>query len=141
MGQLHSISHSGMAIFDRPISSMIGGLTIDLASAPIAPGAHRLELDVSIGGIEIYVPAYIRFTIEGGAMIGGYDVHDGAGLWNRFCAWLHLGKTPVRAAANPDLAQITTVHLKWIDGGSIGGVDVYRLSEARRAVPKARLHA
>jgi hypothetical protein len=80
---MHSISASGMSLFKYPIVSTIGGIEIDLASAPLEPGEHRLEIESTIGGIEIYVPRYVTFTVEGGAAIGGYDVHDGPGLWNK----------------------------------------------------------
>ncbi len=128
MSQFHSISISGMALFDRPIHSMIGGLTIDLASAPLAAGQHRLELDVTVGGIEIYVPHYVQFTMEGGAVVGGYDVHDGGDLGTRILRWFRIPtQIPTRAVANPDPANPPRLHFV-IDGG-VGGVDVYRLRE------------
>ena len=56
MSQFHSISHSGMAIFEHPIESVFGGVEIDLASAPIDPGSHELHIEMTIiGGVEIYV--------------------------------------------------------------------------------------
>lgn len=132
---MFSIAHSGMALFEKPIRSTIGGIEIDLASAPIAPGEHRLEIEVTIGGIEIYVPAHVKFTVEGGALIGGYDVHEGLPWWTRLgTSMLKLvgarGKIPDHAVpdANPD--QATTIHFV-IEGG-IGGVDVYRLRAASR---------
>jgi len=95
----HSISYAGMKIFDAPIESTIGGIEVDLASAPITPGEYRLELDATIGGIEIYLPSYVTFTIEGSAAIGGQDVHE------------------------PD--KPISIHFV-IDGG-VGGLDIYRL--------------
>jgi len=47
----------GMSLFKYPITSTIGGIEIDLASAPLEPGEHRLEIESTIGGIEIYVRA------------------------------------------------------------------------------------
>ena len=66
MARFHSISNKGMAIFDRRIESLIGGVEVDLVSAPIAPGTHRLEIDTNIGGIEIYLPKYVAYSIDGG---------------------------------------------------------------------------
>ena len=123
---MHSISSSGMALFKYPIVSTIGGIEIDLASAPLDPGEHRLEIEATIGGIEIYVPRYVQFTVEGGAAIGGYDVHDGPGLWNKLVHKLRIpGAAPVRAVDNPDPSQPIAIHFV-IDGG-IGGIDIYRL--------------
>ncbi len=130
MGQLYSIANRGMGIFDRRIEALLGGLEIDLVSAPIAPGEHRLELDANVGGIEIYLPKYVKYTIEGGAVIGGEDVHDGFPWYSRFgrklAALVRLpSKIPDHAVANPTPDEPITIHLV-IDGG-IGGVDIYRL--------------
>jgi hypothetical protein len=130
MGQLYSIANRGMAIFDRRIEALLGGLEIDLVSAPIAPGTHRLELDANVGGIEIYLPKYVKYTIEGGPVIGGEDVHDGFPWYERalrkVAALVRLpSKIPNQAVANPTPDEPITIHLV-IDGG-IGGVDIYRL--------------
>jgi hypothetical protein len=127
---MHSISASGMALFDHPITSTIGGIEIDLASAPLAPGAHRLEIESTIGGIEIYVPRYITFTVEGGAAIGGYDVHDGPGVWNKLVQKLRSvvrlsASVPIHAVDNPDPSKPISIHFV-IDGG-VGGIDIYRV--------------
>jgi hypothetical protein len=127
---MHSISASGMALFKHPIVSTIGGIEIDLASAPLEPGAHRLEIESTIGGIEIYVPRYVQFTVEGGAAIGGYDVHDGPGVWNKLVHKLRSmvrmpGVTPIRAVDNPDPSKPIAIHFV-IDGG-VGGIDIYRV--------------
>jgi hypothetical protein len=126
----HSISHAGMKIFEHPIESTIGGLEVDLASAPIDPGEHRLQLEATIGGIEIYLPSYVKFTVEGSAAIGGQDVHDGLPVWTRFGQ--RLGsvfgikpKYPSRAVPNP--GQPISIHFV-IDGG-IGGLDIYRIAD------------
>jgi hypothetical protein len=127
---MHSISASGMKLFEQPISSTIGGLEIDLVSAPLAPGEHRLVIESTIGGIEIYLPRYVQFTVEGGATIGGFDVHDGPGTWNTLVQKLrhlvHLPESvPTHAVENPDPTQSISIHFV-IDGG-IGGIDIYRL--------------
>jgi hypothetical protein len=116
-----------MALFERPIRSTIGGIEIDLASGLIAAGEHRLEIESTIGGIEIYIPKDVKFTIEGGAAIGGYDVHDGipwpTRLANRALRVLRLA-SPLPHATAPVTAP-TTIHFV-IDGG-IGGIDIYRV--------------
>jgi hypothetical protein len=130
MGQFHSISHSGMKLFDHPIESTIGGIEIDLASAPLTPGEHRMEIEATIGGIEIYLPSYVKFTVEGGAAIGGQDVHNGLPIWTRV---LHKSmslfrmqpKIPAHAVPDPDPSQPISIHFV-IEGG-VGGLDIYRL--------------
>ena len=138
MGQFHSISTSGMALFKHPIESVIGGIEIDLASAPLDPGEHRLEIDAAIGGVEIYLPSYVKFTVEGGAAIGGQDIHLGLPIWTRV---LHRSmslfgitpKLPAHAVPNPDPTQPISIHFV-IEGG-VGGLDIYRLGPT--APPRA----
>jgi len=129
-GQFHSISHAGMKIFDQTIESTVGGLVIDLASAPITPGEHKLAIDVGIGGIEIFLPKYVKFTVEGGAAIGGHDVHEGPGLWNKLVhktqKLLNLSnQIPTHAVEQADPAQPVSIH--FVIDGTIGGIDIYRL--------------
>ena len=127
---LHSISHAGMRIFDAPIESIIGGVEVDLASAPITPGEHRLEIDSVIGGIEIYLPRYVTFTIEGGRVVGGKDVHEGRPAWLR--AWRKLGSwVGVRPAipdrAVPQATPALPIVIRIVINGAVGGLDIYRL--------------
>ena len=118
-----------MALFDHPIRSTVGGIEIDLATAPILPGNHRLEIEVTIGGIEIYLPKHVKFTVEGGAIVGGYDVHDVLDLGARIARGFQklLGRTsiPNTSVPSPDPSAETSIHFV-IEGG-IGGIDIYRV--------------
>jgi hypothetical protein len=116
-GQYHSISHSGMTLFDHPIQSLFGGIVVDLASAPLAPGEHRLEIEAGLGGVEIYLPRYAKFVVEGGAAVGGQDVHDGLSLWDR------LFKRVTVAPAGHDQPVLIRIVVDRL----IGGLDIYRL--------------
>jgi hypothetical protein len=125
----YSISHSGMALFDEPIESETG-LTIDLVSAPLAPGHHELSVRTSFGGIEIYLPRHVKFTVESERRHGGYEVHEGHGALNRIGRtlrkWLGVrSRIPDRAVDADDPSQPTTLHL--VIEGRWGGVDVYRI--------------
>lgn len=127
---LHSISDRGMGIFAKRIEALIGGIEVDLVSAPIEPGEHRLEIETSVGGIEIYLPKYVKYTLEGGAVIGGQDVHVGFPWWSRLGRRIAKmafmpSRIPNEAVPNPSPDQPITIHLV-IEGG-IGGVDIYRL--------------
>jgi hypothetical protein len=129
-GQYHSISHSGMRIFDQRIATTVGGVVIDLASAPIAPGEYRLHVETGVGGIEIYLPRYATFTVEGGPAIGGYDVHEGLGIWNGLVVKMQRllrlsNRIPAKAAEPIDPNQPVAIHLV-IDSG-VGGIDIYRV--------------
>lgn len=129
-GQFHSVSHSGMALFKEPIKSTVGGIVIDLASAPLSPGEHKLQIEAGIGGIEIYLPRYAKFVIEGGSAIGGQDVHDGVPVWDRMLervkGWLKLSnQVPLHAVENPHPGEEIMIRIA-IDG-AVGGLDIYRI--------------
>jgi len=54
-GQSYSIAHSGMQLLQQgSIHTLMSGTVIDLVSAPIEPGDYRLEITVTMGGIDIY---------------------------------------------------------------------------------------
>jgi len=77
-GQSYSIAHSGMQLLQQgAIKTLMGGTLIDLVSAPIEPGAYRLDITVTMGGVEIFLPRSVQFTLEGSAIAGGRNVHEG----------------------------------------------------------------
>src|ERR1043165_4943521 len=80
-GSFYSISHAGVDVFKEKIVSGIGGIVIDLVSAAIPPGEYTMSVESGVGGIEIYLPTYAKFTIEGTSVVGGADVHEGLGFW------------------------------------------------------------
>ncbi len=130
-GQYYSISHSGMALFAQgPITAGVGGVTIDLASAPIPPGDYRLEVNGGVGGVEIYLPRYVQFILDGTSVVGGKSVHEGLGAWkaleNKLRALVHLpSQIPDHAVAPVDPER--PVRLTLVINRGIGGVDIYRL--------------
>ena len=130
-GQFHSIAVSGMALFRRPIHSTVGGITIDLASAPLAPGVHELHIESAFGGVEVFVPSYVQLTVEGNRIIGGYDVHEGLGWIERAGAGLRrmfrLSNQIPRTVAPAPSEPIT---IRLVIDGVAGGLDVYRLAPA-----------
>jgi hypothetical protein len=77
-GQSYSIAHSGMRLLQQGvIKTLMGGTLIDLVSAPIEPGEYRLEITVTMGGVELFLPHSVQFTLEGSAIAGGRNVHEG----------------------------------------------------------------
>jgi hypothetical protein len=122
MATTHSISHSGMALFSVPIQSTIGGLVIDLAS--------ELRIETTVGGIEIYLPRHVTFLVNGSPMVGGQDVHDGHGFFNRLGRSLGglfgwHSSIPDTAVPSPDPSKPTMIRIS-VDAG-IGGIDIYRI--------------
>ncbi len=128
-GQNHSISTSGMMLFRQgPISSTVGGIELDLVSAPIDPGEYILEINASVGGVAIYLPRYVQFTIEGGSVFGGRDIHNGT-EWHKMQKKLRgmvalPDEPPAFALANHDERPVA---IRFVLNVTFGGVDVFRL--------------
>ncbi len=134
-GQTYSISHSGMQLFEQAkINTLMSSTVIDLVSAPIEPGEYRLEISVTMGGVEIFLPRYVQFTLEGSALAGGRNVHDayyeGPRVWE-------ITKEKLRYVVNlpeqpPDFAFAPPnperpVRIHFVTHITMGGVDIYRL--------------
>jgi hypothetical protein len=134
-GQAYSIAHSGMQLFEQGrINTLMSSTVIDLVSAPIEPGEYRLEISVTMGGVEIFLPRYVQFTLEGSALAGGRNVHDGyyegPQVWEttrqKLRYVVNLPEQPpdfAIAVANPERA--VRIHL--VTHITMGGVDIYRL--------------
>jgi Domain of unknown function (DUF4342)/Cell wall-active antibiotics response 4TMS YvqF len=134
-GQAYSISHSGMQLFEQgKINTLMSSTVIDLVSAPIEPGEYRLEISVTMGGVEIFLPRSVQFTLEGSAIAGGRNVHDGyyegPHIWEitrqKLRYVVNLPEQPpdfAIAPANPG----RPVRIHFVTHITMGGVDIYRL--------------
>ena len=129
--QLYSISHSGMLVFQQgPFNAVMGSIMIDLVSAPIEPGDYQLELSASMGSIEVFLPHYVQFTVEGGVSMGGDNVHEGPGAWETIKQKL---RSQIMLADRPPDFAITEsnperpVRIRFITHVTMGSVELYRL--------------
>lgn len=130
-GQKYSISRDGVGLLKQgKISTGIGGITVDLVSAPIPPGEYHLELDAGMGGVEIYLPRSVEFTVDSNSVIGGKTVHEGLDFWKsmskKFQDMLHLpSQIPDHAVASADGDRRVSIH--FLINTGVGGIDIYRL--------------
>lgn len=58
-------------------TTVMGGLIIDLVSAPITPGTYDIRLTAIMGGIQIFLPAYARVKLNDETFWGGKRVYHG----------------------------------------------------------------
>jgi hypothetical protein len=130
-GQSYSIAHSGMRLFQQgAIKTLMSGTVIDLVSAPIEPGEYRLEITVTMGGVEIFLPRSVQFTLEGSAVAGGRTVHEGPQVWETMKQKLrHIVTLPDQppdfALAPPNPERPVRIH--FVTHIMMGGIDIYRL--------------
>ena len=129
--QLYSISHSGMFVFQQsPYAAVMGSIMIDLVSAPIEPGDYQLEVSATMGSVEVFLPHYVQFTVEGGVSMGGGNVHEGPGAWEtikqKLATQIPLADLPpdfAIAESNPE----RPVRIRFITHVTMGGIELYRL--------------
>lgn len=134
-GQAYSISHSGMQLFEQGrINTLMSSTVIDLVSAPIEPGEYRLEISVTMGGVEIFLPRSVQFTLEGSALAGGRKVYDGyyegPRIWEitrqKLGYVVNLPEQPPDFAIAPATPE-RPVRIHFVTHITMGGVDIYRL--------------
>jgi len=129
--QNYSISRDGVGLLKQgKISTGIGGITIDLVSAPIPPGEYHLEIDAGMGGVEIYLPRSVEFTVDSHSVIGSKTVHEGLDISKKMTKKLqdlfHLpSEIPDRAVAPADSEKPVSIH--FLINTGLGGIDIYRL--------------
>lgn len=129
-GQEYSISQLGLAIFHEDFTSLMSGVDIDLATMPIPPGEYELRVNTTMGGVDIYLPHYVRFTIEGTTVMGGKDIHSGAHYWRKlvkkFKSQMALPECPPEFALT-EFNPHQPVIIRLVLNTAMGGVDIYQL--------------
>lgn len=125
-----SISQLGMRIFEEDFTALMGGNNIDLATMPIPPGQYELRVNTTMGGAYIYLPHYVRYTVNGNSIMSGKTVHNGAKYWRKltrkFRKVMTLPDYPpefVLTDFNPQ--QPVVIHL--ILNSAMSGVEIYQL--------------
>jgi Domain of unknown function (DUF4342) len=129
--QSYSIAHSGMRLFQQgSIKTLMSGTVIDLVSAPIESGEYHLDITVTMGGVELFLPRSVQFTLEGSAIAGGRNVHEGPGVWETMKQKLRyvvtLPDQPPDFAIAPSNPE-RPVRIHFVTHITMGGVDIYRL--------------
>lgn len=126
---LYSLAAMGTALLtERPLIVAMGGITIDLISAPIAPGIYRLSLSAVMGGIELFLPRYATYYLHGTAFWGGRRTVSGQTAWShirqRLGGHIDLGDQPPPFAIEP---QRRSVIMHCSINAVMGGAVVYQL--------------
>ncbi len=128
--QYYSISQLGLAIFQQDFTSLMSGTDIELVTMPIPPGQYELNVNATMGGIRIFLPHYVRFTINGNSIMSGKDIHTGPHYWRKltrkFRKQMALPEFPPEFALtefNPE--QPVIIHLML--NTAMSGVDIFQL--------------
>ena len=132
--QFISISLQGPMLFQLgQIATGLGGVVIDLASAPIPPGDYSIHISTVVGGVDIFLPRYVQYLVDDNSLIGSRDIHTGIKNWRKLVklarqkeGHLRLPEQPpefVTAEFNPE--QAVRIHF-FVNRGA-GGIDIYQM--------------
>jgi hypothetical protein len=134
-GQEYSISQLGLAIFQQDFTSLMGGTDIELVTMPIPPGQYELRVNATMGGINIFLPHYVRFTINGNSIMSGKDIHTGPRYWRKLVRKFRKQMTfnqmalpefpPEFALTEFNPEQPVIIHL--VLNTAMSGVNIYQL--------------
>jgi hypothetical protein len=79
-----SIATDDLAAFTGDeFTTIMGGLTMDLVSAPIQPGLYAIRLTTLMGGIRIFLPAYAKVELHGASFWGGKRLYQSSEFWHQ----------------------------------------------------------
>jgi hypothetical protein len=129
--QTFSVARDGLeAITGDQVTTVMGGLVMELVSAPIAPGVYHMELTAFMGGIQLFLPANANVELRGASFWGGKQLYRDQEFWRRLHeafaeSGVQLPATPpawahASYAENPVTLQLTI-------NAILGGASVYQL--------------
>jgi hypothetical protein len=79
-----SIATDGIeALTSDEFTTIMGGLLVDLVSAPIKPGIYTLRLTALMGGIYMFLPAYAKVELQGASFLGGKRLYQSNEFWQQ----------------------------------------------------------
>lgn len=129
--QIFSIATDKMSVLTGDeFTTVMGSLIIDLVSAPITPGTYDIRLTAIMGGIEIFLPAYVKAQLNGEIFWGGKQIyHSQAFTQEMRRAFTNSNiqvptTLPVWATASYDEYPVT---LRFTINTTMGGVHIYQL--------------
>ena len=121
----------GDALFgEGAISAVMGGVIVDLVSAPMEPGEYGLRVAAAMGGGEIYLPRYAKLAIDGLSFWGGKRVHVGKDHWERMRGRLLAAGVELPEEVPPyalEAFEERPVTVRFTVNALMGGFGVYRL--------------
>lgn len=126
-----SIAADGMAaITGAEFTTIMGGLVMELVSAPIEPGTYDIRLTAMMGGIRIFLPAYAKVELHGTSFWGGKRLHHNNEFWDQLRQAFDGSNVQVPATP-PAWARASyaehPVTLRFTINAIAGGASMYQL--------------
>lgn len=80
--QTFSIARDGLEAFTGDeFTTIMGGLVMELVSAPIQPGIYNIRLTTMMGGIQVFLPACAKVELLGTSFWGGKRLSKSSEFW------------------------------------------------------------
>lgn len=140
-----SIATDDLAAFSSDtFTTIMGGLIMDLVSAPINAGTYDIRLTALMGGIQLFLPAYAKVEFHGASFLGGKRLYRSNEFWRQMQdafagSDVQLPTSPP-AWASASYSE-TPVTLRLTINAILGGASIYQLepnaitsSQANQAV-------
>ncbi len=128
--QTCSIARDGLAAFTGDeFTAIMGGLMMELVSAPIQPGVYNIRLTALMGGIRIFLPAYAKVELYGASFWGGKRLYRAQEFWQQLRE-AFAGSDAQLPATPPAWARASyaenPVTLRFTINAIVGGARVYQ---------------
>jgi hypothetical protein len=119
------------------LTTVMGGIAVDLISAPIEPGTYDIRFAAVMGGIKLFLPACATVQPDGRAILGGNRRHGAEQFWTEMKhvfagSSVRVPSAPPPWAVQPNEERAVTLRIS-VDS-LMGGMQIYQLeSEAARS--------
>ena len=111
-------------------TTIMGGLIMELVSAPIQPGTYNIRLMALMGGIQIFLPAYAQVELHGTSFLGGKRLYKRNEFWPQMreaFTGSNLQVPPTPPAWAHAAYTEYPVTLRFTINAIIGGASMYQL--------------
>jgi hypothetical protein len=129
--QTFSIATDGLELVTGDqLTTIMGGLIMELVSAPIQPGIYTIRLTALMGDIRIFLPAYAKAELQGASFWGGKRIYRNNEFWYQMRAAFAGSDVQVPATPPPWAHASYTeypVTLRFIINTIMGRASVYQL--------------
>jgi hypothetical protein len=112
------------------LTTVMGGIAVDLISAPIEPGTYDIRFAAAMGGITMFLPACAEVQTGGRSFWGGTRLRGAEQFWTEMrrvfaTSSVRVPSTPPAWAIQPHDQRAVTLRIS--ANSLMGGIEIYQL--------------